>query len=105
MDNAPAYSQILIKPIIPEGLNRASYQMETVRGLVGNSWKREGERFEMTTIVPVGCTAYIHLPLQEGKQWREGNAPLKETEHMKISTFEDFLGVELSSGSYHFTNY
>lgn len=106
MDNAPAYSQILIKPIIPEGLNRASYQIETVRGLVGNSWKREGERFEMTTIVPVGCTAYVYLPYQEGKQWMESNAPLKETEYLKVLDTEDgFIGVELTSGTYHFTNY
>lgn len=90
---------------MPKGLNRASYQIETVRGLVGNSWKHEGERFEMTTIVPMGCTAYVFLTYQEGKQWMESNAPLKETEYMKIDHFEEYLGLELTSGTHHFTNY
>lgn len=97
--------RILIKPIIPEGLNRASYQIETVRGLVGNSWKREGERFEMTTIVPVGCTAHVYLPRHEGKEWMESNAPLKTTEYMEVTTSEEYMEVELTSGTYHFTNH
>ena len=105
VEGAPAYSQILIKPIIPEGLNRASYQIETVRGLVGNSWKREGERFEMTTIVPVGCTAHVYLPRHEGKEWMESNAPLKTTEYMEVTTSEEYMEVELTSGTYHFTNH
>ena len=103
VEGAPAYSQILIKPIIPEGLNRASYQIETVRGLVGNSWKRDGKRFEMTTTVPVGCTAYVYLPKEEGMTWKESNAPLKDTEYLKILEEEAYIGVELTSGTYHFT--
>lgn len=105
MDNAPAYSKILIKPIIPEGLNRASYQIETVRGLVANSWKREGENFEMTTTIPVGCIAHVHLPYQKDKQWMESNTPLKETEYMKILKDEGTICIQLKSGTYHFTNH
>lgn len=105
MDNAPAYSKILIKPIIPEGLNRASYQIETVRGLVANSWKREGENFEMTTTIPVGCIANVHLPYQKDKQWMESNTPLKETEYMKILKDEGTICIQLKSGTYHFTNH
>lgn len=103
VEGAPAYSQIIVKPIIPEGLNRASYQMETVRGLVGNSWKRDGKCFEMTTTIPVGCTAYVYLPKEEGTTWKESNAPLKDTEYLQILEGEDYIGVELTSGTYHFT--
>ncbi|MBR5542357.1 MAG: family 78 glycoside hydrolase catalytic domain [Bacteroides sp.] len=100
---APAYSQIVIKPIIPEGLNRASYQIETVRGLVSNSWKRNEKCFEMTTIVPVGSTAKVYLPWKEGTKWLESGSSLKDTEYLKVLGKEDgFLCIQLTSGTYKF---
>ena len=89
-ESEPAYAHIIVKPVIPEGLNQASYRIETVRGLVANSWKRNKDGFEMTTTIPVGCTATVHLPASVASQWTENGQPLQDTE------------LELPSGTYHF---
>ena len=103
-DCSPAYSNIIVKPVIPEGLNQASYRIETVKGLVANGWKRSENGFEMTTTIPVGSSAKVYLPIEEGKQWLENKAPLKDTEFLKVLGDEDgYLCVQLTSGTYHFT--
>ena len=90
-ESSPAYAHIVVKPIIPEGLEQASYSIETVRGLVSNSWKRNKDgRFEMTTVIPVGCTAKVHLPTSEGSQWTESGNKLTDNV------------LDLTSGTYHF---
>lgn len=90
-ESAPAYSHIVVKPVIPEGLDHASYRIETVKGLVSNSWKRNKDgRFEMTTIVPVGSTAKVYLPDGVATSWTESGRPVSDTV------------VELPSGTYRF---
>ena len=90
-ESSPAYAHIVVKPIIPEGLEQASYSIETVKGLVSNSWKRNKDgRFEMTTVIPVGCTAKVHLPTSEGSQWTESGNKLADNV------------LDLTSGTYHF---
>ena len=90
-ESAPAYSHIVVKPVIPEGLDHASYRIETVKGLVSNSWKRNKDgRFEMTTIVPVGSTAKVYLPDGVATSWTESGRPVSD------------MVVELPSGTYRF---
>ena len=89
-ESSPAYSHIVVKPVIPEGLDRASYRIETVRGLVSNGWERKDGRFLMTTVVPVGCTATVYLPVSEAARWTESGQPVADTV------------LELSSGTYRF---
>lgn len=89
-ESSPAYEHIVVKPVIPEGLNQASYRIETVRGLVANSWKRNKDSFEMTTTIPAGSSAKVYLPASVASQWTENGQPLQETE------------LELPSGTYHF---
>ena len=90
-ESAPAYTNIVVKPVIPEGLNQASYRIETVKGLVANSWKRNKDgRFEMTTVVPVGCMAKVYLPVGVATSWTESGRPVSD------------MVVELPSGTYRF---
>ena len=89
-ESSPAYEHIVVKPVIPEGLNQASYRIETVRGLVANSWKRNKDSFEMTTTIPEGSSAKVYLPASVASQWTENGQPLQDTE------------LELPSGTYHF---
>ena len=89
-ESSPAYEHIVVKPVIPEGLNQASYRIETVRGLVANSWKRNKDSFEMTTTIPAGSSAKVYLPASVASQWTENGQPLQDTE------------LELPSGTYHF---
>ena len=101
--SSAAYSKIIVKPIIPKGLNQASYQIETVKGQVGNRWERNENEFQMTTTIPANSKAIVYLPVAEGNQWTENGNPLTDTEYLKvISTTEDSICVELTSGIYHF---
>lgn len=89
-ESSPAYTHIVVKPVIPEGLGRASYSIRTVRGVVSNGWERKDGRFVMTTVVPVGSTATVHLPASVASRWTESGQPLSDTV------------VELPSGTYRF---
>ena len=103
-ESSAAYASLIVKPIIPDGLNHASYRIESVRGLVANSWKRDKDGFEMTTTIPVGSRAKVYLPLQDGTEWKESGVPMQDSEFLKVSGEEDgYLCVEVSSGTYKFT--
>ncbi len=100
----PAYQHMIVKPVIPDGLNRASYQIETVRGMVANQWEKKADGFEMTTTVPVGCTASVYLPSNQQAQVLESGKPMDVS---VCETYEGpegtYLRMEVSSGTYHFS--
>jgi alpha-L-rhamnosidase len=59
---APAYREIVVRPIPGGGLTAASARHETPYGPVSVSWTRAGGRFALEVVVPVGATATVHLP-------------------------------------------
>ncbi len=62
----PGYERIRIQPYFPPGLERASGQVRTVRGVVASNWRRSGDRVSLTVTVPPNATAEVHVP-NEGR--------------------------------------
>jgi len=79
----PAWERIQIKPGVIGGLEHASATVNTTRGPVRASWRREPGRFELEILVPVTSEAEVHIPLlwercivKEGEVvlWENGRA-------------------------------
>ena len=59
---APAYRELLVRPLPGGGLTSASARHETPYGPAAVSWERRDGRFALTVEVPVGSSATVHVP-------------------------------------------
>lgn len=59
---APGGTALRIAPRPGGGLTHASASHDGPLGLASSSWRREGTRFTLNVVVPVGATASIELP-------------------------------------------
>lgn len=54
--------QLVIRPSVPEGLNKVHVQMEILNGEVTSSWRKEKENFILEVTVPFNTRAQIYIP-------------------------------------------
>ncbi|MFB4314295.1 family 78 glycoside hydrolase catalytic domain [Actinomadura sp. 21ATH] len=65
IDQAPdstGFRKLLIRPSVVGDLTSASGTRMTPYGEVRTSWKRTGDKVELTVTVPAGSTAEVHVP-------------------------------------------
>ena len=58
----PGFKEITIHPYIPMKMKHAEACVDTIRGIVKNSWYRNGDRFEMETEIPFNSRAKLYIP-------------------------------------------
>jgi alpha-L-rhamnosidase len=58
----PGFSDISIRPFVPGDLDSAEACIDTIRGKVASSWKKEGNKLELTVTIPWNSRAHIELP-------------------------------------------
>jgi len=56
------HREIVLKPNIPKDLDWVSASMDTLRGTIKSSWKKNGSMIEWTVLVPPNCTATAVFP-------------------------------------------
>lgn len=59
------YRSFMVRPVIPEGLDWVDYSHNTTYGEIDIKWQRQGEKFNLSCNVPVGCSATIWVPFGE----------------------------------------
>jgi alpha-L-rhamnosidase len=108
---APGWSEIRIKPFIPKDMNYAQATLNTIKGVVYTAWERININLKLTVSIPVGCTAEVWIPIQEGNTiiseddsviWDSGE---KETNQIGISfksKEEKYIIFSVGSGYYEF---
>lgn len=63
MDGEPGYRRFRVAPVLPGGgLTWAEAVHDSPYGRIGSSWRRHGDRFELTVTVPPGSEAEVVLP-------------------------------------------
>jgi len=62
----PAYERVTIAPQFVEDLTAVSAAVETPRGKLAVSWERSGTHLDLDVMLPIGCTARIHIPVTPG---------------------------------------
>ena len=61
-EDAVGFDKVIIAPQMPEGLNRASAKHETIRGLIGCAWNRQGAQTQLEITVPPNVQTMVILP-------------------------------------------
>ncbi len=81
----PGYKKVVIKPTITDKLDWAKMSYDSVRGKIGVSWKRNGEKLSLDVEIPEGISAEIHVPgkkkavvVGQGKHTFEGSLPISD---------------------------
>lgn len=60
-DDSVGYRNLVIAPVIMDGLSSMTYTTRTPYGDVRVSWRRQGDQLTLDVTVPVGATATVHI--------------------------------------------
>lgn len=104
MPGDAAFKQIRMKPYPLKGLDyvRATYQ--SVQGEIKSSWKKEDGVFRWDIQIPANTSAVVYIPSTGQSVIQEGEKELDAVDGIKVLGYENgYTGVEVGSGSYHFT--
>lgn len=98
------FEQIVIKPVVPQGLEKVSGCYDSVRGLIKSEWSVEDETFALHVQIPVNSTARIYIPF-ESQLIMESGVPVASAVGV---TAVDESGccciVSVGSGEYDFVS-
>jgi alpha-L-rhamnosidase len=86
------FGSITIKPFVPQDLDSAQAQMNTMHGKVASSWKKNGNNFELTVIIPWNSSARIELPAVIGGK-QINTVKTEDKEHIRERVFERGCGT------------
>jgi alpha-L-rhamnosidase len=98
---APGFEQITIKPEALGDLESASASVETVRGPVSSSWKRNAQRLQLKVEIPVNAIAEVHVPADDARNVTA--SPRSATE--LIGEADGYAIFSVGSGSYTFVSH
>lgn len=101
----PGYKHIIFKPQPVADLRFASYSNLTPYGEAGIRWENGEDEFQMDITVPVGSTATVFLPYQEGREVRENGVLVSgDSENISFKGEADgYRMYAIKSGDYRFT--
>jgi alpha-L-rhamnosidase len=93
----PGYGKIRIKPYIPEDMNFASAQVNTVKGMVKSSWHKSHTQLELNVTIPPNATADIYVPSSDLAGIDYSN------KEQQIRLEGDYAIISVGSGNHVFT--
>jgi alpha-L-rhamnosidase len=97
------FKKIIMKPILPAGLQFVNASYKSPYGLIKSNWKKNGNVLEWDIVIPANSSAKIFIPALSANDVAEGGAPLSLNEEIKIIGWKDgALVVEVPSGNYQF---
>ena len=65
------YKSFEVRPVLPDGLDWVEYTHNTTYGEIAIRWERQGDDFTLECTVPVGSTAVVYMPSENGYQPNE----------------------------------
>ena len=87
-----------------EGLDYANAKLETIKGTVCSSWKKEASKLTLKIEVPFNTLATVHIPAKKNVEIFENGIPLKNTEGIEyINYSKGAHQIKVPSGKYVFT--
>ena len=99
----PGFEEFTIRPYMPQELTFAKGSLETVKGTIKVSWKKEGNILTMDITIPENTKAKVYIPVKDKKAITEGN---RNISHVKEITWLTERGNNIvllvPSGNYHF---
>jgi alpha-L-rhamnosidase len=108
----PGFQRFIIKPYIVGDLDHVSASLQTIRGLVSSSWRKEKDSLSLDVVVPVNSQAKVSVPVlgwkdplvrETGTVIYEHGSYVHGVTGIAPGTREDnYVTFEVGSGSYSF---
>ena len=103
-EEAPAYEQIVINPYVPNDLNWARAWVETIRGRIESSWRKEKGVLRLEVTIPASTSALVYVPASDLLSVKEGNVAAVRSKFVRfIERAGGTLVFRIGSGRYVFT--
>jgi len=97
----PGFQQIIMKPVLPEGLRAAKATYHSLYGDISSDWKRDAHRLTWQVHIPANATALIYIPAKDAAAVKEGGEAATVAAGLKYLRMEDGRTVwEAGSGDY-----
>ena len=108
----PGWNTLRIKPFIPNDMNYATANIETIKGRISSAWEKIEDELLITLEIPVGCKAETWIPIKNIKSnikegdtliWmdREQNVGKSDIEFKELKN--NHVVFSLGSGYYRFS--
>jgi alpha-L-rhamnosidase len=103
-ERQPAYESITIKPYIPKDLDWAKASVDTIRGRVESSWRKENALLRLDVTIPANTTAVIYMPSRDAQAVNESGLLARKATGVTLMKYEGGAAVfQIESGNYSFT--
>ena len=110
--SATGFRKVIIKPYFPGDLNYVSASVNTIRGKVSSSWKREQKNLVMEIILPVNSEGEVNLPIsglknpvvrESGVEIYKNGACIQGISEITPGKRDDkYISFNIGSGTYLF---
>ena len=103
--DAVGFDKIIIQPQPVGDLKWVKASYDSVHGRIVSEWRQEPGKFNLRVRVPVGATATIFLPAEDGARLTEGGKPLDRVAGVQLLRTESGKAViAVGSGEYEFAS-
>jgi alpha-L-rhamnosidase len=100
--NQPGFKQVIMKPMMTEGLDFVKASYKTPYGLVKSEWKKDKD-FIWNITIPANATALISIPAKAPNGVTEGSKNAANVDGLKFFKMDGTYAVyEAGSGEYSF---
>lgn len=98
-----AYREIRIAPLFGgTELSHASASLESPYGRIRSAWRREDDMYRMELEVPVGASAKVRLPAEDGAILVDGLPAASSSDVAMLASDDGHAYMRVGSGSYTF---
>ena len=88
-----------------EDLTFAEGELDTVKGKIKVSYRKQGNRFIMDVTVPANSTALLHVPAQNVKSVTENGKDISSINEISFLKEENgYVILKVGSGNYQFNS-
>ncbi len=101
--DGPGFEKFTIHPFIPNDLTFAEGELNTIKGKIKSSWKKEKGSVYLDILVPCNSLATVYVPSKNIKSITEGNRNIRSRGEIKfLFAQDDYAVYQLGSGNYNF---
>lgn len=97
--DAPGFKQIVLKPTLVDGLDRAEATHQSLYGPIASAWSRDDDRFTWTVAIPPNTAARAYIPGGDAESVRI-NGEASPGGEAYIDVNGKYVMIPLGSGAY-----
>jgi len=99
----PAFQRFVLRPVIFEELDFAEGELNTVKGLIKTSWRKQGKQLIIELTIPANTLAKLYLPAKKLNDINESGKFVTRNNEIKLLNVETGnVILEVGSGTYRF---